>query len=118
MKKDPGADLRRLSRLGAADVFLEIVMQPFLGFDGIVNWSGFCSAFIVRRLVSPGSYSTRFRPARVSCSPGWRGGVSSPRHETHRNVASSRSPTSRNGLRRQTSPVLYAPSADSAMALS
>ncbi|WP_238608879.1 HNH endonuclease, partial [Bifidobacterium animalis] len=42
-----------------------------------VNWSGFCSAFIVRRLVSPGSYSTRFRPARVSCSPGWRGGVSS-----------------------------------------
>ena len=54
-----------------------------------VNWSGFCSAFIVRRLVSPGSYSTRFRPARVSCSPGWRGGVSS---STMRPIGTSPAP--------------------------
>lgn len=54
-----------------------------------MNWSGFCSAFIVRRLVSPGSYSTRFRPARVSCSPGWRGGVSS---STMRPIGTSPAP--------------------------
>ena len=28
-----------VTRLGAADVFLEIVTQPFLGFDGIVPGS-------------------------------------------------------------------------------
>ena len=54
-----------------------------------LNWSGFCSAFIVRRLVSPGLYSTRFRPARVSCSPGWRGGVSS---STMRPIGTSPAP--------------------------
>lgn len=39
--------------------------------------------------MSPGSYSTRFRPARVSCSPGWRGGVSS---STMRPIGTSPAP--------------------------
>lgn len=62
--------------------------------------------------------NTRFPPLRVSCSPGTGAGASSPRHETHRNVANSRSFRSAKGLRRHTSSVLYAPSALSAMALS
>ena len=40
------------------------------------------------------------------------------RFEFHRNVANSGSVRSANGLRRYTSSVLYAPSADSTMALS
>ena len=62
--------------------------------------------------------NTRFPPLRVPCSPGTGAGASSPRHETHRNVANSRSFRSAKGLRRHTSSVLYAPSALSAMALS
>ena len=62
--------------------------------------------------------NTRFPPLRVSCSPGTGAGASSPRHETHRNVAKSRYFRSAKGLRRHTSSVLYAPSALSAMALS
>lgn len=54
----------------------------------------------------------------MSCSPRTGADASSPRHETHRNVADSRSLESWKGLRRQTSSVLYAPSALSAMALS
>ena len=31
--------VRKISGLGAADIFLEIITQPFLGFDGIVPGS-------------------------------------------------------------------------------
>lgn len=81
-------------------------------------WPDFCSALIVGRLAPLGSHNTRFRSVPVSCSPRTGADASSPRHETHRNVASSRSLKSWKGLRRQTSSVLYAPSALSAMALS
>ena len=83
-----------------------------------MKWPDFCSALIVRRLVPLDVDNTRFPPLRVPCSPGTGAGASSPRHETHRNVADSRSLESWKGLRRQTSSVLYAPSALSAMALS
>lgn len=73
----------------ATRVAIAIPTSPQPAKPGILNWSGFCSAFIVRRLVSPGSYSTRFRPARVSCSPGWRGGVSS---STMRPIGTSPAP--------------------------
>lgn len=81
-------------------------------------WPDFCSALIAGRLAPLGSHNTRFRSVPVSCSPRTGADASSPRHETHRNVASSRSLKSWKGLRRQTSSVLYAPSALSAMALS
>ena len=84
----------------------------------VMKWPDFCSALIVRRLVPLGLHDTRFPPLRVSCSPGTGGAASSPRHETHRNVANSRPFRSAKGLRRHTSSVLYAPSALSAMALS
>ena len=84
----------------------------------VMKWPDFCSALIVRRLVPLDVDNTRFPPLRVPCSPGTGAGASSPRHETHRNVADSRSLDSWKGLRRQTSSVLYAPSALSAMALS
>ena len=90
---------------------------PYLFVDG-VKWPDFCSALIVRRFVPLDVDNTRFPPLRVSCSPGTGAGASSPRHETHRNVANSRSFRSAKGLRRHTSSVLYAPSALSAMALS
>lgn len=83
-----------------------------------MKWPDFCSALIVRRFVPLDVDDTRFPPLRVSCSPGTGAGASSPRHETHRNVANSRSFRSAKGLRRHTSSVLYAPSALSAMALS
>ena len=83
-----------------------------------MKWPDFCSALIVRRLVPLGLHDTRFPPLRGSCSPGTGGAASSPRHETHRNVANSRPFRSAKGLRRHTSSVLYAPSALSAMALS
>ena len=83
-----------------------------------MKWPDFCSALTVRRLVPLDVDGTRFPPPAVSCGPGTGGAASSPRHETHRNVANSRSLKSRKGLRRQTSSVLYAPSALSAMALS
>ena len=81
-------------------------------------WPDFCSALIVGRLAPLGLHNTRFRSVPVSCSPRTGADASSPRHETHRNVANSRSLKSWKGLRRQTSSVLYAPSALSAMALS
>ena len=81
-------------------------------------WPDFCSALIVGRLAPLGLHNTRFRSVPVSCSPRTGADASSPRHETHRNVADSRSLESWKGLRRQTSSVLYAPSALSAMALS
>ena len=81
-------------------------------------WPDFCSALIVGRLAPLGLHNTRFRSVPVSCSPRTGADASSPRHETHRNVANSRSLKSRKGLRRQTSSVLYAPSALPAMALS
>ena len=34
-----GGLLGELTRVGAADIFLEIITQPFLGFDGIVPGS-------------------------------------------------------------------------------
>ena len=77
----------------------------------------FCSALIVGQLVPLGSRNTRFPPLPVSCRPRTGADASSPRHETHRNVADSRSLESRKGLRRQTSSVLYAPLTLSAMAL-
>ena len=83
-----------------------------------VIWPDFCSALIVGRLAPLGLHNTRFRSVPVSCSPRTGADASSPRHETHRNVANSRSLKSWKGLRRQTSSVLYAPSALSAMALS
>ena len=79
-------------------------------------WPDFCSALIVGRLAPLGLHNTRFRSVPVSCSPRTGADASSPRHETHRNVANSRSLKSWKGLRRQTSSVLYAPSALSAMA--
>ena len=82
-----------------------------------VIWPDFCSALIVGRLAPLGLHDTRFRSVPVSCSPRTGADASSPRHETHRNVANSRSLKSWKGLRRQTSSVLYAPSALSAMAL-
>ena len=69
------------------------------------------------RLAPFGSRNTRFRSVPVSCSPRAGADASGPRHETRRNVADSGSLESRKGLRRRTSPVLYAPSAPSAMAL-
>ena len=81
-------------------------------------WPDFCSALIVGRLAPLGLHNTRFRSVPVSCSPRTGADASSPRHETHRNVADSRSLESWKGLRRQTSSVLYAPSALSAMTLS
>ena len=81
-------------------------------------WPDFCSALIVGRLAPLGLHNTRFRSVPVSCSPRTGADASSPRHETHRNVANSRSLKSWKGLRRQTGSVLYAPSALSAMALS
>ena len=81
-------------------------------------WPDFCSALIVGRLAPLGLHNTRFRSVPVSCSPRTGADASSPRHETHRNVANSRSLKSWKGLRRQTSSVLYAPSALPAMALS
>lgn len=80
-------------------------------------WPDFCSALIVGRLAPLGLHNTRFRSVPVSCSPRTGADASSPRHETHRNVANSRSLKSRKGLRRQTSSVLHAPSAPPAMAL-
>ena len=77
----------------------------------------FCSALIVGRLAPFGSRNTRFRSVPVSCGPRTGADASGPRHETRRNVAGPRSLGSRKGLRRRTSPVLYAPSAPSAMAL-
>ena len=50
--------------------------------------------------------NTRFPPLRGPCSPGTGAGASSPRHETHRNVANSRSFRSAKGLRRHTSVLL------------
>ena len=82
-----------------------------------VIWPDFCSAPIVERLAPFGLHDTRFRPVPVSCGPRAGADSSSPRHENHRNVASSRSLKSRKGLRRQTSSVLHAPSAPPAMAL-
>ena len=82
-----------------------------------VIWPDFCSALIVGRLAPLGLHNTRFRSVPVSCSPRTGADASSPHHETHRNVANSRSLKSWKGLRRQTSPVLHAPSALSAMAL-
>lgn len=84
----------------------------------IMKWPGFCFAFIVRRLATLDSYNTRFPPLPVSRSPRAGADASGPRRETRRNVAGSGSLGSWKGLRRQTRPVLYAPSADSAMALS
>ena len=84
----------------------------------IMIWPEFYSALIVGWLAPLGLHNTRFRSVRVSCSPRTGADASSPRHETHRNVASSSSARSRKGWRRQTSSVLYAPSALSAMALS
>ena len=69
------------------------------------------------RLAPLGLHDTQFRSVPVSCSPRTGADASSPRHETHRNVANSRSLKSWKGLRRQTSSVLYAPSALPAMAL-
>ena len=69
------------------------------------------------RLAPLGLHDTRFRSVPVSCGPRAGADASSPRHETRRNVANSRSLKSRKGLRRQTSSVLYAPSALPAMAL-
>ena len=86
--------------------------------EGAVIWPDFCSALIVGRLAPLGLHNTRFWSVPVSCSPRTGADASSPRHETHRNVADSRSLKSWKGLRRQTSSVLYAPSALSAMALS
>lgn len=83
-----------------------------------VIWPDFCSALIVGRLAPLGLHDTQFRSVPVSCSPRTGADASSPRHETHRNVANSRSLKSRKGLRRQTSSVLHAPSALPAMALS
>ena len=83
----------------------------------MLKWLDFCSVFIVGRLAPLGSRNTRFRSVPVFCGPRTGADASSPRHETHRNVADSRSLESRKGLRRQTSSVLYAPSALSAMAL-
>ncbi len=83
----------------------------------MLKWLDFCSVFIVGRLAPLGSRNTRFRSVPVSCGPRTGADASSPRHETHRNVADSRSLESRKGLRRQTSSVLYALSALSAMAL-
>ena len=80
-------------------------------------WPDFCSALIVGRLAPLGLHDTRFRSVPVSCGPRAGADASSPRHETRRNVANSRSLKSRKGLRRQTSSVLYAPSALPAMAL-
>ena len=80
-------------------------------------WPVFCSALIVGRLAPLGLHNTRFRSVPLSCSPRTGADASSPRHETRRNVADSGSLGSRKGLRRRTSPVLYAPSAFSAMAL-
>lgn len=80
-------------------------------------WPDFCSALIVGRLAPLGLHDTRFRSVPVSCGPRAGADASSPRHETRRNVADSRSLKSRKGLRRQTSSVLYAPSALPAMAL-
>lgn len=80
-------------------------------------WPVFCSALIVGRLAPLGLHNTRFRSVPLSCSPRTGADASSPRHETRRNVADSGSLGSRKGLRRRTSPVLYAPSAPSAMAL-
>ena len=77
----------------------------------------FCSALIVGRLAPFGSRNTRFWSVPVSCGPRTGADASGPRHETRRNVAGPRSLGSRKGLRRRTSPVLYAPSAPSAMAL-
>lgn len=81
-------------------------------------WPDFCSALIVGRLAPLGLHNTRFRSVPVSCDPRAGADASSPRHETHRNVANSRSLKSWKGLRRQTSSVLHAPSALPAMALS
>ena len=81
-------------------------------------WPDFCSALIVGRFAPLGLHNTLFRSVPVSCSPRTGADASSPRHETHRNVANSRSLKSWKGLRRQTSSVLYAPSALSAMTLS
>ena len=83
-----------------------------------VIWPDFCSALIVGRLAPLGLHNTRFRSVPVSCSPRTGADASSPRHETHRNVANSRSLKSWKSLRRQTSSVLYAPLTLSAMALS
>ena len=80
-------------------------------------WPVFCSALIVGRLAPLGLHNTRFRSVPLSCSPRTGADASSPRHETRRNVADSGPLGSRKGLRRRTSPVLYAPSAPSAMAL-
>lgn len=65
-----------------------------------VIWPDFCSALIVGRLAPLGLHNTRFRSVPVSCSPRTGADASSPRHETHRNVASFRSLKSRKGLRR------------------
>ncbi len=93
-------------------------LHSTIPFIILLKWPDFCSALIVGRLVPLDVDDTRFPPLRVSCSPGTGAGASSPRHETHRNVANSRSFRSAKGLRRHTSSVLYAPSALSAMALS
>ena len=95
----------------------DLLWTQWFAFDKL-KWPDFCSALTVRRLVPLDVDNTRFPPLRVSCSPGTGAGASSPRHETHRNVANSRSFRSAKGLRRHTSSVLYAPSALSAMALS
>ena len=77
----------------------------------------FCSALIVGRLAPFGLRNTRFRSVPVSGGPRAGADASGPRRETRRNVAGSGSLGSRKGSCRRTSPVLYAPSAFSAMAL-
>ena len=62
-------------------------------------WPDFCSALIVGRLAPLGLHDTRFRSVPVSCGPRAGADASSPRHETHRNVANSRSLKSWKGLR-------------------
>lgn len=54
-------------------------------------WPDFCSALIVGRFAPLGLHNTRFRSVLVSCSPRTSADASGPRHETHRNVANSRS---------------------------
>ena len=54
-------------------------------------WPDFCSALIVGRFAPLGLHNTRFRSVPVSCSPRTGADASGPRHETHRNVANSRS---------------------------